>query len=78
MTADRKLHPLPSPALREKRALPVEVYTPEEVAEILRASRGYVYELLASKRLRSVKLGRLRRIPIEAVRELIASLEEES
>jgi len=47
---------------------------PEEVAEALGVGRTSVYELLRSGELRSVKIGKSRRIPTEAVRELVERL----
>jgi excisionase family DNA binding protein len=48
--------------------------TPEEVAETLNISRTKVFELLQAEALRSVKMGKSRRIPTEAVREFVACL----
>jgi excisionase family DNA binding protein len=48
--------------------------TPEEVAEALNISRTKVFELLQADALRSVKIGKSRRIPTEAVREFVACL----
>ena len=46
---------------------------PEEAAEALAVGRDRIYELIGSGRLRSVKLGRSRRIPAA---ELEAFVEE--
>jgi excisionase family DNA binding protein len=54
------------------------LYTIPEVMKLLRLSRSVVFELLRSKRLRSVKEGRSRRIPATAVAEYIALLEREA
>jgi excisionase family DNA binding protein len=43
--------------------------TAEEVAEALRIGRCTVYDLIRSGQLRSFKIGKLRRIPVEAVHE---------
>jgi excisionase family DNA binding protein len=48
--------------------------TPHEAAEALKVSRTKVYDLMRSGRLRSVKLGGSRRIPVEALAELVADL----
>lgn len=45
--------------------------TPAEAAAVLSVSRTTVYELLNRGLLRSIKLGACRRIPVEALRELI-------
>jgi excisionase family DNA binding protein len=47
---------------------------PEEVAEALGIGRTAVYELMRSGELRSVKIGKSRRIPTEAVGALVARL----
>jgi excisionase family DNA binding protein len=49
------------------------LYNPDEVAEILGCGRANVYRLIKSRELRSVKIGGLRRIPEEALDELIAA-----
>lgn len=41
--------------------------SPEQVAQALGITRTKTYALLASKRIRSVKLGRYRRIPVAEV-----------
>ena len=51
---------------------------PEEAAHVLGISRSKVYELIRAGRLRAVKLDRSRRIPGEAVDELIAMLTKEA
>ena len=48
--------------------------TPEEAAERLSVGRTKVYELVATGQLRSVKIGASRRIPAEALPELIEGL----
>lgn len=50
--------------------------TPEEAAETLSIGRTKVYELLALGVLRSVQIGKLRRIPVAAVNDLIEHLAE--
>ena len=47
--------------------------TPDEVATSLRMSRTMVFHLLRAQRLRSIKVGRLRRVPVEAVNDFIAT-----
>lgn len=58
-------------------ALPPVLVTPEQAAKSLNVSRSVVYELLRAGDLRSVKIGRLRRIPTEALTELVVQLEAE-
>jgi excisionase family DNA binding protein len=47
---------------------------PEEVARALGVGRTTVFELIRAGELRSVKIGKSRRIPTEAVREYVAGL----
>ena len=51
--------------------------TPEEAAEALNISRSKLYELLQAQALRSVKIGKARRIPTEAIHQYVASLSQE-
>jgi excisionase family DNA binding protein len=46
--------------------------TTEEAAEILNVGRSTVFELMRTGRLRSVKIGRSRRISYDALREFVA------
>lgn len=48
--------------------------TPEETAETLSIGRTKVYELLARGLLRSVQIGKSRRIPVAAINDLVARL----
>ena len=50
------------------------LYTPEEAAEALGIGRCKVYELMAEGLLYSVKIGRCRRVPVDALRRYVASL----
>ena len=50
--------------------------TVEEVAESLHIGRTRVFALIAAKEITSVKIGNLRRIPVDAVREYAARLVE--
>ena len=47
---------------------------PEEVAKSLGIGRTRVFELMRVGELRSVKIGKSRRIPTDAVREYVAGL----
>lgn len=55
-----------------------ELLTPREAAEVMSVSRSRVYELVASGRLRSVRIGRSRRVPAQAITDFIAGLEAEA
>jgi excisionase family DNA binding protein len=56
----------------------VQAYTVEQVAEILHVGRDKVYYLLRTGQLRSIKIGKLRRITNTHIAEFISSLEESS
>jgi excisionase family DNA binding protein len=49
----------------------------EEVTELLHVGRDKVYYLLRTGQLRSIKIGKLRRITDEHLAELIATLEDQ-
>lgn len=48
--------------------------TVEEVARRLRLGRTFVYRLITTGELESVKVGRLRRVPAECLVEYVATL----
>jgi excisionase family DNA binding protein len=52
--------------------------TPAEAATALGIGRTRVYELMAAGDLRSVKIGRSRRIPVEALTAFISAISEGS
>jgi len=47
---------------------------PEEVAQALSIGRSTVFGLMRSGELRSVKIGKSRRVPVDAVTEYVARL----
>ncbi|MFI7697029.1 helix-turn-helix domain-containing protein [Nonomuraea sp. NPDC049655] len=51
--------------------------TPIEAAQTLGVGRTKLYELMASGALRSVKIGRARRIPLEALTAFVSAITEE-
>ena len=51
---------------------------PEEAAEVLSIGRTKLYALMAEGRLASVRIGNSRRVPLDAVNEFIARLEDEA
>jgi excisionase family DNA binding protein len=63
-------------ALNGGSAVEPLMYEVDEAARALRLSRTRIYELIRSKRLRTVKLGRRRLIPVAALAEYVASLPE--
>jgi excisionase family DNA binding protein len=58
--------------------LPVLLVRPEDAARVLGVGRTKVYELIRSGVLRSVRVGGLRRVPVAALNEFVARLEEEA
>ena len=52
----------------------MRAYTVEEVAEMLHVGRDKVYYLLRTGQLRSIKIGKLRRITEQQLAEFIACL----
>ncbi len=52
------------------------LYTVEEAANRLAMSRSHVYEEIAAGRLKSVRAGRSRRIPVDALAEYVQGLQE--
>jgi len=50
------------------------LFTPEHAADRLDVGRTTVYALMARGELRSVKIGRARRVPAEALQEYVAKL----
>jgi excisionase family DNA binding protein len=61
--------------LREVKKL-LQAYTVEQVAEMLHVGRDKVYYLLRTGQLRSIKIGKLRRITEQHLAEFIASRED--
>ena len=52
--------------------------TPVEAATALGISRTRVYELMAAGQLRSVKIGRSRRIPVKVLIAFVTAMAEDS
>ncbi|WJR33393.1 helix-turn-helix domain-containing protein [Mycobacteroides immunogenum] len=48
------------------------LFTVDQTARILGCGRGKVYKMIGAGELRSVKLGKLRRIPSSAINEVVA------
>ncbi|WUH96840.1 helix-turn-helix domain-containing protein [Spirillospora sp. NBC_00431] len=57
---------------------PVQAYTVEQVAEILNIGRDKVYFLIRTGQLRSLKIGKLRRITDRHLAEFVTSMEQPS
>lgn len=62
-------------AALEVRVSAVVLLTVEDAAEALALGRTKIYELLDAGLLRSVKIGRARRIPLDAVHEFVRRIE---
>ena len=62
--------------MTRRTGAPVErlLLTVEEVAEALHVGRTRVFSLIAAKEIESVKIGNLRRVPVDAVRDYTARL----
>ena len=54
----------------------LQAYTVEQVAEMLHVGRDKVYYLIRTGQLRSIKIGKLRRITEQHLAEFIASRED--
>ncbi|KJK12836.1 excisionase [Terrabacter sp. 28] len=54
--------------------IPPVLYRVDEAAEALRISRSVIYELIRSGQLRTVKVGRRRLVPVQALGDYVASL----
>ncbi|GAY11376.1 helix-turn-helix domain-containing protein [Pseudonocardia sp. N23] len=52
--------------------------TAEEAAELLNIGRCKVYDLMRTGELESIKIGRLRRIPVDNIRRFADKLIEEA
>jgi excisionase family DNA binding protein len=50
------------------------LYIPQEVAEIMSISRSQVYNLMNSNQLKSVHIGRSRRITMDQIHEFVGQL----
>ena len=66
--------PVPTP--REPLQPCVQAYTVEEVADLLHVGRDKVYLLLRTGQLRSIKIGKSRRITEAHLAAFVASLED--
>ncbi|WP_051518295.1 helix-turn-helix domain-containing protein [Intrasporangium chromatireducens] len=58
----------------ENAVIPPVLYRVDEAAEALRISRSVIYELIRSGQLRTVKVGRRRLVPVQALDDYVASL----
>lgn len=59
--------------MSERAVVPV-LYNVDEAAEALRLSRTVIYELIRSGRLRTIKQGSRRLVPVTALTEYVEAL----
>ena len=52
--------------------------TVEDAAQALALGRTKIYELLDAGELRSIKIGRARRIPVDALHEFVRSVDADA
>lgn len=62
--------------MKKEIDVPAVAYRVEEAAQALRLSRSVIYELIRSGRLRTVKQGSRRLVPVVALQEYLESLSE--
>ena len=62
-------------ANKEERSATVQAYTVEQVAELLHVGRDKVFCLIRTGQLRSIKIGKLRRITDRHLAEFLVSLD---
>jgi excisionase family DNA binding protein len=63
--------------VKETRMNSKQLLTVLEVAECLSLSRAFTYQLINSGQLESIRIGRARRVPAEAVAEFVARLRQQ-
>lgn len=59
-----------------ERVVVAVLYNVDEAAEALRLSRSVIYELIRSGRLRTIKEGRRRLVPVAALEEYVEAFDE--
>jgi excisionase family DNA binding protein len=62
----------------EAQGLPKMLLTMEEAAQVLSLGRNTIYGLVLRKQIASVKIGRLRRVPLEALQVFVDQQLEQS
>jgi excisionase family DNA binding protein len=60
---------------RNRTELPM-LFTAEEVADILHIGRSTVFKLMKQNQLESIRLGRSRRVPIDALQNYVEDLRQ--
>jgi excisionase family DNA binding protein len=69
----RKHIEVTDPQLNDRIAVTID-----RAADILDLGRSSIYSLLREGRLKSIRIGNARRIPMQSIRELIAAAERQS
>lgn len=69
----RQLTDAPEPSQHDETPLPL-LLTVEQAAQTLNIGRSTLYELMQTGRLKSITVGRLRRVPTSALAEFIDAL----
>lgn len=65
--------------MNESNARPAKLLmTPEEAAQILSITRTRVYQLMRRGTLRSVKIGKARRVAVAALEAFVEQIQEEA
>ncbi|WP_316247667.1 helix-turn-helix domain-containing protein [Nonomuraea sp. PA05] len=61
---------------RRREVTHLKAYKVEEIAELLGVGRDKIYELIRTRQLHSIKIGRSRRITEQQLADFITSLEQ--
>jgi excisionase family DNA binding protein len=69
--------PSASRAYRSEEYMDKLLLTPEEAAEVLGVGRSRVYDLIRTRQLTSVRIGKSRRVPVTAVHAYVERLTEQ-
>jgi excisionase family DNA binding protein len=64
-------------AAEQSGTQPPVLLTVEDAARAMAVGRTTIYQLLAARSLRSVKIGSARRIPLDAIRDYVADISAE-
>lgn len=62
--------------LRARNGMEKLLLTPEDAADLLSIGRSKLYELIGDGQLASVRIGACRRVPMSALLEFVANLQE--
>lgn len=68
----------PNVWLLSSEDIPPILFSPEDLMRILGLGRARVFDLLGRQEIRSIKVGRMRKVSARALSDYVASLEEAS